>query len=1660
MDRSRGAASSDGQARGDDEATDVDPDAEAEASGQGAADVAGATAAHEAALKAHALAEQAVRAAARAKKDATEMRERAHAAKAGGTGLLAAWKTAKADERAAAATLKAARARRAETDAARKAAWQSLLAARAAAHTEEGEANGARADAFHRHHHEIISAPRQATEGLKGDWKDCAGVTNVRLASAQLPPLDGHAVRATDGATVRFEPLLGGTTVLVSGTGGMKTVRTLEWMLTATVERLAALGKKLNAELPLAFVTARINLAQKLEADLQRRGIDVRNYKSCPKGTSMEEWLNYPRVIISVEQVDKLEAWIDTYQNGVVVIDEAVTAASSLVNGATVRHPERTLRTLRKLAEASSYLVLMDADFDADGKGKALLVGLARTRPVLYVQTTRPSLPTTLLLFYEGVPEDKVAWTERMELSCRQSAAERRGGAAPEGNRTYIGVDWPSDVNRTCQKLRQWGVPGKGLHGKHGGGVRKAALADLDAFVRDADAFAVTSVAGIATDQNCKYRAGCVRLRSGDCAPGPRAALQKLGRLNRNAGAPLDPFTAPDGAVYPGGAIFVLLPGLPPDVKSDGGDGAARRDPRDRAANKLHGMRCQTEERRSSVRSTHSSAEQLYERHNQAYLQQGDGTYGRLPPGGVAHAGNAHDAATLAELEALDAVEDDDKQPHSYATKFFEMNALPGKSFKLARGPQLGAAERAELERLRGGPPADGGTREPTEDERVGEMTPLEQYQFVRERIEADGHAERGSPFWQDCYGWCEKDKARFEGGNIEEAYMTAWETLRLYEAFPDDGDYLDLFNDRDAQCVHHRGQMRLLANDELALSEIRGLKLQALSDPTAGGPRPAYKLPLLRELASALKLRTPSDLLQPRRFEASKDPWLAAHNRILENGGSPEDGSMAGAARRLAIRLGCTGIRHGERAKKPTTLLATVHAVLTQRCAMRLPPLKKNGARSTVETLEVEEMAPGWAERGLYWHAGLSERVPLGEYDARNAAWMARAAEADRELRTAAALAATDAMLDAEFLDGATMDVGAESGAPPVGLPHYTAPYDPNVCYVHYEAAALDECLGAWGADAPQRRACAAALLGLIATRAALPGIGDGDAELRKLRTWRSALQRLETRHRIAAELAASLPDAPADGPLKGARVAREEYVYTADGEARRYAKGERWRDGDGEWRSATSQGMPSDLRTKLLGWRMRDKDGRKSDLTIYVIAAYLLGLPRTSVDVLIDEYLVSDEQCDAWHDGVARHHGVAPGDVKRWPNILGNGGSHKTCLTAAGLPRDGSTPDPRVERMAAQLRQLRARIARASRERPNALWPGSEHFVNRHDARLQRERPGLNDRERFNKVFSYLIQTAEDKILTVHAQAQRATRREALGAAEFDAMEPQLRDTGGCQFDGLMAESVDGCDPQAGDRAAEAALVRAGWHAQPWGVEYKIVEKPLHGLQRALPDAFESATAARAAMREACEAHAAVREAVANPTSHRAGSSAAERRNASVIPVWNGKALLAIQVRDGQRKHGLLGGKAEPGETLAETAAREAHEGSSRLLSDAARTAISSTESAAFTWVPRAETNVALVPVGGEDANAPSHFDPTRANRNGSTTGHVGIEWVALDELRDFHWRRENMHYHQSVLACAVRDQLDSAAAAARKRSRDAFEDVGDDELNAHMDAFEESQ
>ena len=121
-------------------------------------------------------------------------------------------------------------------------------------------------------------------------------VITHQLQSAKLPALDGALVQTTAGGQVRLEPLENGTTVISCGMGGMKTVRVLQWLFE-------------HPDLPIVAVTPRRNLAYKLEADLDRQGLQCRNYLNPQPGHSVTDWCQYKVVIISGEQVTKLLEW-------------------------------------------------------------------------------------------------------------------------------------------------------------------------------------------------------------------------------------------------------------------------------------------------------------------------------------------------------------------------------------------------------------------------------------------------------------------------------------------------------------------------------------------------------------------------------------------------------------------------------------------------------------------------------------------------------------------------------------------------------------------------------------------------------------------------------------------------------------------------------------------------------------------------------------------------------------------------------------------------------------------------------------------------------------------------------------------------------------------------------------------------------------------------------------------------------------------------------------------------------------------------------------------------------------------------------------------------------------------------------------------------------
>ena len=133
-----------------------------------------------------------------------------------------------------------------------------------------------------------------------------------------------------------------------------------------------------------------------------------------------------------------------------------------------------------------------------------------------------------------------------------------------------------------------------------------------------------------------------------------------------------------------------------------------------------------------------------------------------------------------------------------------------------------------------------------------------------------------------------------------------------------------------------------------------------------------------------------------------------------------------------------------------------------------------------------------------------------------------------------------------------------------------------------------------------------------------------------------------------------------------------------------------------------------------------------------------------------------------------------------------------------------------------------------------------------------------------------------------------------------------------------------------------------------------------------------------------------------------------------ASVALVHTDQMLLVREKRGKASKLSLLGGKARPGETFAETAAREAYEETGGTLAARTREAIA----AIPVWTACAVAHQHVGVLRLDDATL--DFDRAAANGNPrSKTVIEGLEWHPIAHVRTAAWRQEHMHFHANHLA-----------------------------------------
>jgi len=165
------------------------------------------------------------------------------------------------------------------------------------------------------------------------------------------------------------------------------------------------------------------------------------------------------------------------------------------------------------------------------------------------------------------------------------------------------------------------------------------------------------------------------------------------------------------------------------------------------------------------------------------------------------------------------------------------------------------------------------------------------------------------------------------------------------------------------------------------------------------------------------------------------------------------------------------------------------------------------------------------------------------------------------------------------------------------------------------------------------------------------------------------------------------------------------------------------------------------------------------------------------------------------------------------------------------------------------------------------------------------------------------------------------------------------------------------------------------------------------------------------------------------------RQGSTKRRSLVACVALVHKDRVLLTRETRGGKRLLNLPGGKGEAGETLGQTAAREAHEETGMQLTKRTRTAIACIADWAECGANQGYAGALTLADDDPDGSVDARFDRAAANSQhgfyGSKTAHEGLEWHALADVHSDAWRREHMHFPGQHRAAAAMHALGRAGA-----------------------------
>jgi hypothetical protein len=370
---------------------------------------------------------------------------------------------------------------------------------------------------------------------------------------------------------------------------------------------------------------------------------------------------------------------------------------------------------------------------------------------------------------------------------------------------------------------------------------------------------------------------------------------------------------------------------------------------------------------------------------------------------------------------------------------------------------------------------------------------------------------------------------------------------------------------------------------------------------------------------------------------------------------------------------------------------------------------------------------------------------------------------------------------------------------------------FDDYKCAEKIDLRALKKILEDFGQDRQARKNC-------------MEGLEKSSSSERRVEETLKKLKSCFVLERTAEDLHSILEEQPTDAG--GCVVYEVEYEHRdVSFRGRRFARGRsiEWKDGKYP-RTATLQGMHSDLRAPLVGKFAHDIDCENSEVRLLCSLASQLGLEE-----LVPTLYAYRDKRKVWLTRISKVHDVSEQDAKRLPNIIISGGRYETWLKA--MTREATVGTPACEEVKAFAFQL---YAETRSLRDQLLNHGRFRWTLLDRETLEKE--GKCKSAIDNLLMPRIIQSCENEVLSI------IHRR-------FEDLNWRVR---ALVFDGLIVEPTGSCLPLPDAmKEAEKSCFSRGW-------DVRLVEKPLHGLQNA---PMKTVSEARQAMHQLRGRHYSVR-------------------------------------------------------------------------------------------------------------------------------------------------------------------------------------------------------